>query len=286
MLGMRNVTKTYNLYFGLFSIFFALFELSNLPCREFLFSDSMLLLMRVDQITLKLMIASFILFAEHLLTERYYKPVLLSVAISVLLAFLDLFKDFNYSIDDQYNLWIIPILIALPCILYHLITELLKRNSDALMMAPGILIFIAGAAHDILVDFHILNSMMILPYTTLAVFLNILLMLIAKFIRRGEKLEGINTTLEEKVQKRSIELQDMHARVVHLKRKEKFLNSFNITTREREMLSLMMEGYAPVEISQTLSISIRTVNNHIYNMYQKLGIHSQMEILALFNRFE
>ncbi len=286
MLGMRRIKKTYNLYFGLFSLFFAIFEVANLPCREAVFLNSVLLEMRMDHVSLKFMISGFILFATHLLTGRYGRPVMISVSIAIILGFVDLFKDYSYSLDDRFNFWIIPIAIALPYILFHLAVEIKKKSIDTLVMAPGILIFLSGAAHDILVDYNIISGKMILPYTTLAVFLNILMMLIIKFIRTSEKLEELNIDLEDKVKKRTAELQDMHARVAHLKRKEKFLNSFNITSREREILSLMMEGYAPGEISQNLTISIRTVNNHIYNMYQKLGIHSQMEILALFNRFE
>ncbi|WP_433178735.1 LuxR C-terminal-related transcriptional regulator [Actinoallomurus sp. CA-150999] len=46
-----------------------------------------------------------------------------------------------------------------------------------------------------------------------------------------------------------------------------------LTPREREVLSLMAEGHANAEIAEHLSISHGSVNKHIGNIFDKLGLH-------------
>jgi len=46
-----------------------------------------------------------------------------------------------------------------------------------------------------------------------------------------------------------------------------------ISSREREVLSLLASGQAPAQIARSLDISVHTVRRHIANMSDKLGIH-------------
>lgn len=48
----------------------------------------------------------------------------------------------------------------------------------------------------------------------------------------------------------------------------------NLTTREREVLKLVAEGYRNREIAETLSISQKTVEKHRANVMAKLDLHS------------
>lgn len=54
-----------------------------------------------------------------------------------------------------------------------------------------------------------------------------------------------------------------------------------LTKREREILEHIAEGKANKEIAADLFISERTVVNHVYNMFTKLGIHSRAEAVRL-----
>lgn len=54
-----------------------------------------------------------------------------------------------------------------------------------------------------------------------------------------------------------------------------------LTPREVDMARLILEGLANKEIAQRLSLSENTVRNHIYNLYQKLGIQKRMDLVAL-----
>lgn len=60
-------------------------------------------------------------------------------------------------------------------------------------------------------------------------------------------------------------------------------NQFELTQRESELLSLMIEGRTNTDIAQELFISENTVKTHIKHVYQKLGIRSREELHALAN---
>jgi len=53
----------------------------------------------------------------------------------------------------------------------------------------------------------------------------------------------------------------------------------DLTTREREILQLVAEGKTAAEITNTLFISVRTVEKHRSNLMKKLGFHHQGEII-------
>jgi DNA-binding CsgD family transcriptional regulator len=53
-----------------------------------------------------------------------------------------------------------------------------------------------------------------------------------------------------------------------------------LSPREREVASLLMQGKRPSEIASGLQLSIHTVRNHLRLVYRKLGVHSQIELLA------
>ncbi len=52
-----------------------------------------------------------------------------------------------------------------------------------------------------------------------------------------------------------------------------------LTSREREVLQLAAEGHANAEIAERLFISRRTVETHRANLFQKLGLRSQTDLV-------
>lgn len=60
-----------------------------------------------------------------------------------------------------------------------------------------------------------------------------------------------------------------------------------LSNREGEILSLLLRGKSNKEIERDLFISPHTVRNHIYNIYQKLGVGSRLQLMNLVRtRFE
>jgi len=56
--------------------------------------------------------------------------------------------------------------------------------------------------------------------------------------------------------------------------------TIKLTNREREILALMASGYSTGPIAARLSISPRTVGNHVTNILRKLGLHSRLEAVT------
>lgn len=56
---------------------------------------------------------------------------------------------------------------------------------------------------------------------------------------------------------------------------------FSLTAREREMATLIAQGLSNKEIASNLGISEATVRTHIYNLFQKVGAQSRIELLNL-----
>jgi DNA-binding NarL/FixJ family response regulator len=54
-----------------------------------------------------------------------------------------------------------------------------------------------------------------------------------------------------------------------------------LTTREVEVLRLVVQGVRNSEIGQRLSISVKTVETHLTSIYGKLGVQSRAEAIAL-----
>lgn len=60
------------------------------------------------------------------------------------------------------------------------------------------------------------------------------------------------------------------------------MNTYNeLTQQERRVLALVADGRRNAKIATELCISIRTVENHLYRIFDKLGVSTRTEA-ALF----
>jgi ligand-binding sensor domain-containing protein/DNA-binding CsgD family transcriptional regulator len=57
------------------------------------------------------------------------------------------------------------------------------------------------------------------------------------------------------------------------------IETYGLTAREQEILRLVLQGSSNKDIERKLFISASTVRNHIYNIYQKLGVRSRLELI-------
>ena len=58
------------------------------------------------------------------------------------------------------------------------------------------------------------------------------------------------------------------------------VNTFNLSEREKEILSCLVKGMSYKLIADACFISIDTVRGHIRNIYEKLHVHSKGEAIA------
>lgn len=57
-----------------------------------------------------------------------------------------------------------------------------------------------------------------------------------------------------------------------------FLEQFSITAREREIITLLLQGKSNRDIGEKLFVSPRTVEAHIYNIYRKCSVKNKLEL--------
>ena len=58
------------------------------------------------------------------------------------------------------------------------------------------------------------------------------------------------------------------------------LDACGLTTRERELASLVLEGFSNREIAERLFLSPYTVGDHLKAILEKVGVHSKRELIA------
>ncbi|WP_281816521.1 helix-turn-helix domain-containing protein [Brachyspira pilosicoli] len=63
------------------------------------------------------------------------------------------------------------------------------------------------------------------------------------------------------------------------------VNDFNLTKREKQILSYLLSGKTNKEISLIFDISLNTVNNHVANIYYKSGVKNRVELVNKFSKY-
>ena len=61
---------------------------------------------------------------------------------------------------------------------------------------------------------------------------------------------------------------------------------YKITKREMEVIELIRQGKTNREISGQLFISVETVKDHNYNIFQKTGVKNRIQLVNVVNRFQ
>jgi DNA-binding NarL/FixJ family response regulator len=63
-----------------------------------------------------------------------------------------------------------------------------------------------------------------------------------------------------------------------VKGKRNLKGAIRMTQREKEIISLIVEGMSNKQISETLNIATFTVKSHVHNILEKLALHSRLQI--------
>ena len=58
----------------------------------------------------------------------------------------------------------------------------------------------------------------------------------------------------------------------------------DLTPREKEILSFIVEGKSDKEIAKELYLSVRTVTTHVYHILKKFGKQSRTSLVAYYYR--
>ena len=78
-----------------------------------------------------------------------------------------------------------------------------------------------------------------------------------------------------------VEVESVEARGSWQRRCEEVGESYGLSTRQQDVLVYLAKGRNAEYIQKELMVSSHTAKSHIYNIYRKLGIHSQQELIDL-----
>ncbi|TFG75762.1 MAG: hypothetical protein E4H23_10355, partial [Chrysiogenales bacterium] len=81
-------------------------------------------------------------------------------------------------------------------------------------------------------------------------------------------------------------IQRLAARIKTEAAMDHYFNKYRISTREKEIIQYLLKGKSNKEIEDALFISIGTVKNHIYRIFQKLGVKNRGQLSALFKNLQ
>ncbi len=103
--------------------------------------------------------------------------------------------------------------------------------------------------------------------------------LVAKLVRSSW------SDLPSRFDRQQIELQSGQSRSRKGKGTKGVWDALNLTSREAAIVELVLQGHSSESIGLRLKISTGTVKVHRRNVYRKLGISSQTQLLALYMNF-
>ncbi|MBA7679336.1 hypothetical protein ES703_87625 [subsurface metagenome] len=64
-----------------------------------------------------------------------------------------------------------------------------------------------------------------------------------------------------------------------------FLEEYKISKREEEVIQQLCKGKTNKEISETLFISLQTVKDHVYRIYQKTDVKNRVQLINLIQSY-
>ncbi len=96
------------------------------------------------------------------------------------------------------------------------------------------------------------------------------------------QIMGGTTVLDQKVMLRLTALMNQNLNAGRAEEKDIRTNGFaeELTEREQEICTLMVEGLTNRQIADRLYISEGTVKNYISNIYDKTGIHDRVKLIV------
>lgn len=76
----------------------------------------------------------------------------------------------------------------------------------------------------------------------------------------------------------------MNSKIEFNTKDEKPAANYNLTEREKEVLTFLVEGFEYKEIGMKMGVSPNTIRNHISNIYKKLHVTSRTQAIRVFTR--
>jgi DNA-binding NarL/FixJ family response regulator len=107
---------------------------------------------------------------------------------------------------------------------------------------------------------------------------------VAGYVRKDQRLEGIVTALRRAAEGETAIDKSLLRKLTSAARPHSRRSAVaSLTQQERVVLGHLAEGLQTFEIVSQLGISTSTVRSHIQAILSKLGVHTRLQAVALFN---
>ncbi|MBN1409489.1 MAG: diguanylate cyclase [Spirochaetales bacterium] len=218
-IGIRRPKELYNLYFGAFLILLSVFFSVNSEVKGILFGTNSFLISKIDQVSLMILTPLFILFLTWFYKKKHTRPALIFTAFFGVLALIDFFGP-QSVMSFNFYLWSFGIAAGFIYLMVLTILQITKKNPDAVIMLISLVIVIIGTFIDNFVSIGIISYVTIGKFLYVFVVLGLALVQSNRYVVAFDKIEEMNVTLEEEVERRT---QDLKKAMAQLEQKNKQL---------------------------------------------------------------
>ncbi|MBL8018975.1 MAG: SpoIIE family protein phosphatase [Leptospirales bacterium] len=218
LLAIRRPGELHNFYFGIFCIFVSAGFFFRSYTAADLFGDSTLLRSRTRFISFYLMGTPLLLFLSKYLENRTSRYALGIGVLYLGLTFATAFGNFQI-IEWCRTIWTATAIPSMGYMVFMTAKHALRGNSDARYIVLGFLFFMLTAAYDALASkgFFNLPDFLASRYSFVLLILGIAGLLASRFVRLHNEVEELNRDLEQKVKRRTSQLQETLEQVEQLK---------------------------------------------------------------------
>lgn len=206
LLAYKRPKDIYYLFFGLFCLSFSLVGFFNTYAREWVFADHVLFRMKMQHIitySLPLWLFCFLRFLYEGKGSRFLS---IFAIFTVILSLTSAIGSYSIMLKCLLVWEVAAVLLALFFII-STCKRVIGGNRDARYLLGGIVIVMFAAINDVLSDIYSIPSIKLSEYAFLTVILGIAGVLGNRFMGLHKEVEMLNSSLEDKVDERTSELQ-------------------------------------------------------------------------------
>ncbi|EKO70539.1 adenylate/guanylate cyclase domain-containing protein [Leptospira interrogans] len=197
LIYVKRREDLYNLYFGIFSVFMALYSLSRSNIAFEVIYDTTWIT-RIEYSSVSLLAPLFLLFMQDYFYGRAkFSKVLFAILIlNVVIALTTLVEPFRYTMTSL-RLWQISILPTLVYLLYFMSKAVYLRKKDAILLATSMFTVVFIAVYDVIDSIFFQSG---IRFTQFAYFLFVVALttiLANRFISLYRQSEDLNIELSQ-----------------------------------------------------------------------------------------
>ena len=219
LLSLWRWSDRHNFYFGVFCICVCLYWFLRTDTSQEWPGFTGPARTRLEYASLYSIGPLFMLALSQLLFHRVDRVAFAYSALCLGFMLVALLAPFSVALDTM-SLWHASVIPVIPYTIWFVLREARCGNLDARYLATGVVVQLLAAVHDILASRSIIMTPQIGRYTLLLFVLGMAAVLANRFMRVHNEVEELNANLEQKVRKRTRELERSLGRVQTLKQKQ------------------------------------------------------------------